>query len=87
MKEYKKKTKEDLLEHPLMIQLQTCNSPADIMAILQQFEQWTSGDDELTKLLTSTVNVLYAFSRFFGEGIGLVSPFWATLPSSLISDF
>ncbi|KAF8265080.1 hypothetical protein EI94DRAFT_1702755 [Lactarius quietus] len=31
MKEYEKKTKKDLLVHPLMAQLQTCNSPADII--------------------------------------------------------
>ncbi|KAH9166811.1 hypothetical protein EDB89DRAFT_2101116, partial [Lactarius sanguifluus] len=76
MKEYKKKTKKDLLEHPLMGQLQTCNSPADILAVLrtqvQQFEQSTSGDDKLTKWLNPTVNVLYAFSAALGEGVGLV---------------
>ncbi|KAH9051811.1 hypothetical protein EDB87DRAFT_1826540, partial [Lactarius vividus] len=76
MKEYKKKTKKDLLEHPLMGQLQTCNSPADILAILraqvQQFEQSTSGDDKLTKWLNPTVNVLYAFSAALGESVGLV---------------
>ncbi|KAH8996589.1 hypothetical protein EDB83DRAFT_2559152, partial [Lactarius deliciosus] len=76
MKEYKKKTKKDLLEHPLMGQLQTCNSPADILAVLrtqvQQFEESTSGDDKLTKWLIPTVNVLYAFSGALGEGVGLV---------------
>ncbi|KAH8997821.1 hypothetical protein EDB86DRAFT_3242994, partial [Lactarius hatsudake] len=76
MKEYKRKTKKDLLEHPLMAQLQTCNSPTDILAVLrtqvQQFEQSTSGDDKLTKWLIPTVNVLYAFSGALGEGVGLV---------------
>ncbi|KAH9022809.1 hypothetical protein EDB84DRAFT_1441118 [Lactarius hengduanensis] len=74
--EYEKKTKKDILVHPLMVQLQTCNSPADILAVLhtqiQQFEQSTSGDDKLTKWLNPTVNVLYAFSAALGEGIGLV---------------
>ncbi|KAH9173964.1 hypothetical protein EDB89DRAFT_645509 [Lactarius sanguifluus] len=73
---YKKQTKKDLLSHPLMVQLQTCNSPTDILAILhtqvQQFEQSTSGDDKLTKWLNPTVNVLYAFSAALGEGVGLV---------------
>ena len=77
MKEYQKKTKKDLLAHPLMAQLQTCNSPTDILAVLhtqvQQFEQSTSGDDKLTKWLTPTVNVLYAFSGVLGSGVGLVS--------------
>ncbi|KAH9028031.1 hypothetical protein EDB83DRAFT_1905914 [Lactarius deliciosus] len=76
IKEYQKKTKKDLLLHPLMGQLQTCNSPADILAVLrtqvQQFEQSTSGDDKLTKWLNPTVNVLYAFSAVLGEGVGLV---------------
>ncbi|KAH9028044.1 hypothetical protein EDB83DRAFT_2555175, partial [Lactarius deliciosus] len=76
MKEYEKKTKKDLLAHPLMAQLQTCNSSADILAILrtqvQQFEQSMSGDDKLTKWLNPTVNVLYAFSAALGEGVGLV---------------
>ncbi|KAH9019341.1 hypothetical protein EDB83DRAFT_2320773 [Lactarius deliciosus] len=76
IKEYQKKTKNDLLLHPLISQLQTCNSPADILAVLrtqvQQFEQSTSGDDKLTKWLIPTVNVLYAFSGALGEGIGLV---------------
>jgi hypothetical protein len=78
MKEYKKKTKKDLLAHPLMAQLQTCNSPTDILAVLrtqvQQFEQSTSGDDKLTTWLTPTVNVLYAFSGVLGAGVGLVNP-------------
>ena len=75
--EYEKKTKKELLTHPLMAQLQTCNSPTDILAILraqvQQFEQSTSGDDKLTKWLNPTVNVLYAFSSVISAGVGLVN--------------
>ncbi|KAH8993455.1 hypothetical protein EDB92DRAFT_406201 [Lactarius akahatsu] len=73
---YKKRTKKDLLAHPLMVQLQTCNSSTDILAVLrtqvQQFEKSTSGNDKLTKWLIPTVNVLYAFSAALGEGVGLV---------------
>src|ERR1700733_4494531 len=76
VKEYEKKTKKDLLTHPLMAQLQTCNSPTEILVVLraqaQQFEQSASGDDKLTKWLNPTVNVLYAFSSVIGAGIGLV---------------
>ncbi|KAH8986093.1 hypothetical protein EDB92DRAFT_1281060 [Lactarius akahatsu] len=76
MKEYEKKTKKDLLAHPLMAQLQSCNSPTDILAVLrtqvQQFEQSTSCDDKLTKWLNPTVNILYAFSAALGEGVGMV---------------
>ena len=60
--------------HPLMAQLQNCKSPDDILAILRtQVQQSTSGDDKLTKWLTPTVNVLYAFSGVIGAGVGLVS--------------
>ncbi|KAI9438402.1 hypothetical protein BJY52DRAFT_1217459 [Lactarius psammicola] len=76
LKTYKDKTKKDLLTHPLMAQLQTCNSPTDILAILrtqvQQFEQSTHDDDKLTRWLNPTINVLYAFSTVLGEGVGLV---------------
>ena len=78
MKEYEKKTKKDLLAHPLMAQLQTCNCPTDILALLrnqvQIFEQSTTSDDKLTKWLNPTVNVLYAFSSVIGAGVGLVIP-------------
>lgn len=74
LKAYEQKTKKDLLAHPLSAQFQTCNSPADILAVLrdqvQRFEQ--RGNDTLTKWLNPTVNVLYAFSAVLGEGVGLV---------------
>ena len=77
IQEYKKKTKKDLLTDPVTAQLQTCNSPTEILAVLrpqiQQLEQSTSGDDKLTKWLTPTVNVLYAFSGVLGAGVGIVS--------------
>ena len=77
LKEYEKKTKKDLLTHPLMAQFQTGNSPTEILAVLraqiQQFEQSASGDDKLTKWLSPTINVLYAFSSALGTGVGLVS--------------
>ncbi|KAH9070682.1 hypothetical protein EDB83DRAFT_2550853, partial [Lactarius deliciosus] len=75
LKAYEEKTKKDLLAHPLMAQLQTCNSPTDILAVLrtqvQHFES-TRDDDKLTKWLNPTVNVLYAFSAALGEGVGLL---------------
>ena len=78
LKEYTMKTKKDLLAHPLTARFQTCNSPTDILALLrtevQHFEQSTSGDDQWTKWLNPTVNVLYAFSSAIGAGVGLVNP-------------
>ncbi|KAH8986404.1 hypothetical protein EDB86DRAFT_3082868 [Lactarius hatsudake] len=47
-----------------------------ILAVLQdqvrEFDQAHSGDERLTKWLIPTVNVLYAFSAAFSEGVGLV---------------
>ncbi|KAH9055272.1 hypothetical protein EDB87DRAFT_1824770 [Lactarius vividus] len=76
LKAYKKKTKNDLLAHPLAAQLQACNSPADILAILQdkveEFDQSRSADERSSQWLNPTINVLYALSATLGEGIGLV---------------
>ena len=77
LKVYEKRTKKDLLAHPLASQLQTCNSPDAILAILQQqvqgLDQSRSGDDRLTKWLDPTIRVLYTFSATLGEGVSLVS--------------
>ena len=74
---YKRRTKHDLLAHPLASRLQACDSPAGLLAILQQLvqdlNQSRSRDDRLTRLLAPTLNVLYTFSRTIGRGVGLVS--------------
>ncbi|KAH9165972.1 hypothetical protein EDB89DRAFT_261326 [Lactarius sanguifluus] len=76
LRAYEKQTKKDLLSHPLAARLDSCDSPAAILAVLQdqvqEFEQSQSVDERLTKWLDPTVNVLYAFSATLGEGIGLV---------------
>ena len=76
LKEYESRTKKDLLKHPLATQLQACNSPSSILALLQQQTQALnrsqSSNDRLTKWLDPTVNVLYAFSETLGEGVGMV---------------
>ena len=77
LKTYEKRTKKDLLAHPLAAQLQACDSPSAILSILQQQVQVLekssgSRDDRWTKWLDPTVNVLYAFSATLGEGVGLV---------------
>ena len=76
LKAYEKRTKKDLLAHPLAAQLQACNSPGDILSILQQQAQGldqSRSSDRWTKWLDPTVNVLYALSGTLGEGVGLVS--------------
>jgi hypothetical protein len=73
---YKKRTKNDLLAHPLAAQLQSCNSPSDILAVLQQqvqgLDQSRSSDERWSRWLDPTVNVLYALSATVGAGVGLV---------------
>ena len=77
LKEFKKRTKQDLLAHPLASQLQVCDSPGAIMNVLQQqvqgLDQSGSTDDRWTKWLDPTVNILYSLCDTLGEGVGLVS--------------
>ena len=86
LKAYEKKTKKDLLAHPLAAQLQACKSPSDILAILQEkvneFDQSRSADERLSQWLNPTINVLYSFSATIGAGIGLVSAVKSTCFSS-----
>ena len=76
LKAYEKRTKSDLLAHPLAAQLQACDSPSAILALIhkqvQGLHQSQRSDERLTKWLNPTVNVLYAFSATLGEGVGLV---------------
>ena len=77
LKVYNKRTKNDLLRHPLATELQNCESPTDILAVLQQqihgIDQSRSGDDQWTKWLDPTINVLLTFSQTAGT-VGLVCP-------------
>ncbi|KAF8268398.1 hypothetical protein EI94DRAFT_1785899 [Lactarius quietus] len=76
LEKYKKKTKTDLLTHPLATELQSCNSSSDILAVLNgkvnEFEQSRSSNERLLSWLNPTINVLYAFSATLGGGIGLI---------------
>jgi hypothetical protein len=76
LKAYEKKTKRDLLAHPLASQLQACDCPGSILVVLQgqvdDLDQARKSNEKLTKWLSPTVNVLSAFSDTLGEGISLV---------------
>jgi hypothetical protein len=76
LKEYQRRTKKDLLNHPLAVQLQACESFSDIRAVLQHQVQELNGsqsaDGRLTKWLDPTVNILCSLSDALGEGAGLV---------------
>lgn len=77
LKEYRNKTGQDLTAHPLTAQFQACDSPAAILAILQdqvdQFNQSRSSDERLQRWLSPAINVLHAFSETLGGGISLVN--------------
>jgi hypothetical protein len=77
LKEYERKTKKKLLTHPLAIQLQSCDSTTAVLNVLrdqaQEFDRHRCNDERLTKWLTPTVNVLYAFSTALGESLGQVN--------------
>ena len=74
---YDNKTKNNLLDHPLATQLQSCDSPRAVLAVLQdlvqQFDHRRTSDERLKNWLDPTVNVLYTFSATLGGGVGLVS--------------
>ena len=77
LESYKRKTKKDLASHPLLPSLQSCESPEGVLTILRDqvpaFSQSQSCDDQLTKWVAPTVNVLYSFSGTIGQGVGLVN--------------
>ena len=74
--EYRKRTKKDLLAHPLITELQSCNTPTAILSLLQQqvqgSDQSQRSDGRWTRWLDTTVNVLFTLSGTLGEGVGLV---------------
>ena len=73
---YRLETKKDLATDPLLPRLGSCDSPEDILTVLREqiprFSESQNFDDGLTKWLTPTINVLYAFSDTIGRDIGLV---------------
>jgi len=73
---YEKTTKKEILTHPLAARLQSCDSPAAILSVLQglvqQLDESRRSDQGLTNWLRPTVNVLFALSATLGESVGLV---------------
>jgi len=85
LRTYSKKTGKDITSHPLATELQSCDSPDAILALLRRQiptpDPSQSGDETFAKCLVPTVNVLYTLSDTLGEGVGLV----ITTVSSLLS--
>ena len=83
LESYRRKTKKDLVSHPLLPTLQSCESPEGVLAVLREqvdtsafLSQSRIGDDdvELMKWVAPTVNVLYSLSGTVGQGVvGLVN--------------
>ena len=83
LESYKRKTKKDLASHPLLPNLQSCQSPEAVLAVIREQVSGGGGgasnqsrnddDDGLTKWVTPTVNVLHSFSGTIGQGVGLVN--------------
>ena len=75
LREYKRRTGEDILLHPLAPRLRSCNSPDAILFVLQEqaraVDQSRNGDEKLSMWLGPTVEALYALSSSL-EGVGLV---------------
>ena len=75
--DYLRVTGKRLDTHPFAAQLDTCYSPEAVSNVLrtqaQAFKKFPKGDENLMTWLSSTVNILFAFSATLGGGIGVVS--------------
>jgi hypothetical protein len=78
LQDYKDKTGNTLIDHPIAKQLETCESIASITAILQEqaqsFREFRENNGKLMKALNSSVDVLCSpsISSPLNETIGLV---------------
>ena len=73
---YKKNTGKDITSHPLAAELQLCDSPDTILAVLRRQlptpDQSKKANERFEKCLIPTVNVLYNLSDTLGGVAGLV---------------
>jgi hypothetical protein len=73
LRAYERGTKKDLRNHPLAARLQECNSPGNILDVLQQqvdeLNQSQRRNENWTRWLDPTVKVLHAFSGTLGEHV------------------
>ena len=78
LKEYKKKTGVQLLEHPLAAQVEQCDSISAISAILEdqarEFQQFRDGDLRSMKWINPMVDYLSRFSETLGVVASIVRP-------------
>ncbi|KAH9961924.1 hypothetical protein BC827DRAFT_1200333 [Russula dissimulans] len=80
VKDYEKKTKTKLVDHPLCQRLISCDTVESITAILQEqthaFRKFRGDDGRVMKLLKSAVHILHTLSdsTLLGEAIGIPFP-------------
>lgn len=76
LKQYKKRTKKDIADHSLAVQIKSCDSPNAVLTVLQTqvqtFDLSPSANERWTRLLHPTITVLYAFSGFVSNIAGPV---------------
>jgi hypothetical protein len=76
LRAYQTRIRKDLLTHPLAAQLEDCNSPSNILDVLQQqveeLNRSQRRNEKWTSWLDPTVKVLHAFSGTLGEHVALV---------------
>src|SRR5260370_32788978 len=73
LRAYERRLKKDLRDHPLAARLQDCNSPSNILDVLQQqvdeLNQSQRRNERWTRCLDPTVKVLDAFSGTLGQHV------------------
>jgi hypothetical protein len=78
LNEYKAKTGQELLEHPLSAEVQRCDSVDAILAIFQghveALKQFRAGNQTLMNWISPVVNILFNFSEILGVVASVVGP-------------
>ena len=76
LSEYKKMTKQDLLDNWLARELQSCDSVEAILEIIQHqaeaFDKFRDGDKKLMTWIGSSIGVFYKISSILDEAVGMV---------------
>jgi hypothetical protein len=77
LRNYTNLTGVDLSGDPFAENLQRCNTPDDILELLEEkekaFKEYRDGNRRLINSISPAVRVLHAFSSFLSEAISLVS--------------
>jgi hypothetical protein len=75
--DYTKQIGIDPVKHPFVDQLRSCNSPDDVLKILEgkanEFKDFRDGNRKLIDSLNPVVKVIHAFSGILGEVASFVS--------------